>query len=697
MYNRTLRYSYYLLFFATPLFWTSVNFELFEFNKMLLVYFLTIIITTTWLLKMLATKTLIFKKTILNIPLLIFLLTNIFSTIFSIDRHTSVWGYYSRANGGLASTVCYLLLFFGLISNLDKKEIIKSIQAALYGGLVVALYAIPEHFGISPSCFILHQQFTAGCWIQDVQARVFATLGQPNWLATYLAMLIFPAVYFFLEAKTTLSRLGYFLMALCYYLAFTFTYSQGATLGLIGGLVVFGLFGWREIGKKSSLAILLGSFLLINLAFGSGLGRFDLSRYLTRQALPAPAQSLPAASESPKTTAGVTQLENGGTDSGKIRLIVWSGAWQIFLHYPIFGSGVETFAYSYYSFRPLAHNLVSEWDFVYNKAHNEFLNYLATTGSIGFLSYLGLIFVFAFWASFKSPHPRLLTVGLVASYFSYLISNFFGFSVVATALFFYLFPALAIASSQTLNNYNIKAFRALGEFFNQSFVNRASRVVIVTVAVFLTVGVVRFWYADTLFAKGQNYSDAGLSTQAYQYLSQATLLRPDEPYYSSEFGFTASTLAVLTSQTDASTSGELQDLAASQTAISLETSPRNVSFLRTAIRTFFQLSTLDPKFEKITFQIIEVATKLAPSDPKVLYNKALILGQLDRYSEAVEALKEAIKLKPNYREAYLTLGEDYAKLKDKDSAREAFEVVLRLVPSDPEALERIKGLDEETQ
>ena len=64
------------------------------------------------------------------------------------------------------------------------------------------------------------------------------------------------------------------------------------------------------------------------------------------------------------------------------------------LKYPLFGTGVETFAYSYGFVRPIAHNLTSEWDYVYNKAHNEYFNYLALTGFLGLGAYLGFIAVF---------------------------------------------------------------------------------------------------------------------------------------------------------------------------------------------------------------------------------------------------------------------------------------------------------------
>lgn len=206
---------------------------------MIVVYILATIITGIWVLKILNTKKLFLKRTPLDIPIVLFLASQILSTIFSIDPHTSIWGYYSRSNGGLLSIISYILLYYALVSNFDIKQSLKFLQAAIFGGLLVSLYAIPEHFGFSPSCLILVGELNASCWVQDVQARVFATLGQPNWLAAYLAMLIFPTIYFAISAKDTLWKIFYILTTLAMYLAFTFTYSRGATLGLAGGLFVF--------------------------------------------------------------------------------------------------------------------------------------------------------------------------------------------------------------------------------------------------------------------------------------------------------------------------------------------------------------------------------------------------------------------------------------------------------------------------
>ena len=265
MLDKIISYLFYLLFFLTPLFWTSKNYELFEYNKMILIYGFTVIIVGTWILKIINRKSLIFNRTPLDIPLLLFLLANILSTIFSIDTHTSIWGYYSRSNGGLLSLISYLLLYYAFVSNMDFKKVLTALKFGLASGFLISLYAILEHFGVSPSCVILRGEFNADCWVQRVQERVFATLGQPNWLASYLAMLIFPALYFLQTAKTKFQLITYYLLLVTFYLAFTFTYSRGPTLGLIVGMAVFIVmlfFEGRTFDPRNYL-IALASFFII--------------------------------------------------------------------------------------------------------------------------------------------------------------------------------------------------------------------------------------------------------------------------------------------------------------------------------------------------------------------------------------------------------------------------------------------------
>ncbi len=648
---------------------------------MILVYGFTIIIVGVWVLKMISEKAFLFKRTPLDIPLLLFLGANILSTIFSIDPHTSIWGYYSRSNGGLLSIISYLLLYFAFVSNMDWPKAKTALKFGLASGFVISLWAILEHFGVSPSCVILRGEFNADCWIQRVQERVFASLGQPNWLAGYLTMLIFPTLYFLLTSTNTKERIMYYVSLIIMYLAFTFTYSRGPTLGLIAGMVVFLLcysFCHPERVKRpkdiiirffaslrmTQLGGVLISFLIINLLFGSALTSFRLVSKFAAPARPGIALLPPAGGPSG------TQLENGGTESGQIRFIVWKGALDIFKHYPLFGSGVETFAYSYYQYRPAEHNLTSEWDFLYNKAHNEYLNYLATTGIVGFGTYMLVIGTFIYWCiryyvlsimgkGIKShtTYYILLTTSFLASYLSYLISNFFLFSVVITAVFFYVFPALAFVATESTKPVTKLPSFLLRTIYRRPFYTKIATGIVVFFSLYLLYSIFQLWYADILFARGERASDAGNPGKAYNLLTAALEINSNEPFYRSELSFVAAEAALSLENTDATLSAALKDEAALQTEKVLQDHPKNVSFYRTAVRTYFELAVLDKTYLSKTLQTLDLAINLAPTDPKLFYNKALILDSMGKKQEEIQVLQQAVKLKPNYLEALAQLKE----------------------------------------
>ncbi len=694
MLGKILVASFFLLFTLTPVVWTPLNYELFEYNKMMFVYLLTVIITSTWLIKMIAEKRLILRKTPLDIPLVLFLIANILSTIFSMDQHVSLWGYYSRSNGGLLSLISFILLYYALVSNFDFNGIKKLLKGALVGGAIVALWAIPEHFIGSPSCLLLTGELTNECWVQDVQARVFSTLGQPNWLGAYLAMLIFLALYFLQATKSRLQSIFYLFLLTIYYLAFTFTYSRGATFGLVAGIIVYlGLQGisiprlsLRFPNKWQYLAGISMVFIIINLVFGSA---------LTSRGVFNPPTTPKAVSPS-----NVTQLEAGGTESGAIRLIVWKGAVEIFKQFPLFGSGVETFAYSYYRYRPQEHNLVSEWDFLYNKAHNEYLNYLATTGILGILTYLALIAVFILFCLRKiiksqtktdDQDHKLLTIAILASYSSYLVQNIFGFSVVAIALFFYTFPAFVFTTGDKRQLPFLHIFA--GIFLKRKIYQRVLFLIVVIFTVYLVFKLVAFWVADTYFSKGLSETSGGNPGSGYNLLLDAVALNRNEPLYRSELGYSAASAAVSLQEVDATLSGQIKDVALNETDQALTSSPNNISLWRTAIRTYYQLASIDKNFDERTLEAFDKAMTLAPTDPKLYQSKAQVLRSLSRNEEAIDAYKRAAELKPNYRESYLELGEVYEEEGEKELALENYNIVLKLVPNDPQAKARIEELE----
>ena len=399
-----------ILFFFTPLILWPFTSEVFEFNKMVFVYAMTTLSVASWIIRMIIKKRFIFRRTILDWPLIGYLVTSLASTLFSIDPRTSWLGYYSRFNGGMLSIISYSLLYWAFVSNMDHKSALSAMRYMLYAAVIVSIYGILEHFGVDKNI-----------WVQDVQNRVFSTLGQPNWLAAFLIALMPLAWSKMLNAKSQM--LNYFLSAL-FFITLLFTKSRSGFLGFVfADLIFWGFIFWNH--KKESLRSFIIyhlSFIILFLAIGS-----------------------PFTDHRPLITPQGPSLEVGGTESGEIRKIVWKGAIEIWKHHPILGTGPETFAYAYYQFRPVEHNLVSEWDFIYNKAHNEYLNLAANTGTIGLLSYLILI---GFSVSQILNSKSQILNSLLAGYAGLLVSNFFGFSVVPTQLLLFLFPAIAL----TLNH-----------------------------------------------------------------------------------------------------------------------------------------------------------------------------------------------------------------------------------------------------
>ena len=511
--DRVIENSFCLLFFLVPLLLTPYNYELFEFNKMMLTYSLTVVITSAWIIKMIMYKKLIFKRTPFDFPLILFLMSQIVSSYFSIDPHVSLFGYYSRFNGGLFSIISYSLLFYAFAANFPTEKIIKLFKFIFFSAVLVSVYGVLERMGIDKNL-----------WVQDVQNRVFSTLGQPNWLAAYLAILI--PLSFQVNHKFKLHNL---IMISLFFSALLFTKSRSGFLGLS-----FGLFSFWILNFYIHKAKILKSFLIfvvcyLLLVFISGSPFRELNRFT----LPGLTKSQQNQTANEIKPAALSVIDTGITESGQIRNIVWRGALEIFKKYPFIGTGVETFAFSYFKFRPPQHNMTSEWDYLYNKAHNEYLNFAATTGIFGLGSYLLIIFVFIFWFLNIFLHPlksvpvlilpddkKFLISALFSGWLTILVTNFFGFSVVIIQLFFFIIPAVIFKMASS-NSPDLKL--TPDNRHHPDFSQKFSMLTVLLIGILILLRIVFFWLGDFYFAKGYQFSRTQDFALSYKYLKQATV------------------------------------------------------------------------------------------------------------------------------------------------------------------------------
>ncbi|MBU1085464.1 O-antigen ligase family protein [Patescibacteria group bacterium] len=700
--NKIIEYSFYALFIIVPLILTPYNYELFEFNKMLTVYFITVIITSAWIIKMIINQKIIFQKTPFTIPLIIFLISQTLSTLFSIDPHTSLWGYYSRFHGGLISTISYLLLYFTYVgfgtfrcSSSEPNEFNnRIIKVILSTALIVSIYGILEHFGIDKNL-----------WVQDVQTRVFSTLGQPNWLAAYLLTLI-P-----ISLSLSLKNPKYHLVTLTFFITLLFTKSRSGLLGLGLAWSIY----WLLILLKNKLkSFPVKPFLTINflfllailiigtpwsnpwfrtskIGFGTFSGLQGAQRLKDSSEPEETSRSLPEVSD-----LGPPTIQTGGSKSSDIRKVVWQGAINIWEKYPIFGSGVETFAYSYYNHRPVEHNLLSEWDFLYNKAHNEFLNFLATTGAFGLFSYLLIIIWFSIWTLriyFRSRSCDSLYIALLAGYLGLAVSNFFGFSVVPVALFFFLFPALAISHNMT------KGDTLTGDA-RESRVGTAKLegvtlikiLITLSLATFFLYSIITMWQADRAFVLGKNYLQANQIQTGYAYLQKAVTVKPNQPLFRSLYSESAAKMALLY-QEDTNLKGQLIEESINNSNLVISQNKVHLNYYKSRAKVFFLLAQIDKKYHQDALNTLLKAIDLSPTDPKLHYNLGLLYTQLGQTKLAEQTLLETINLKPNYETFRNALGSLYQQTNRPDLASEQFEYILKYLNPENQAIkEKLNSL-----
>jgi putative inorganic carbon (hco3(-)) transporter len=729
--RRAITWSFTLLLITLPFIWTSSTSELFEFPKMLTVYAFTGLITGLWLTRMILSRSLILAKTFLDWPLMLFLTSQILSTLFSIDPHTSLWGYYSRFHGGLVSTFAYLLLYYAAVSNLPRIDLTRILKWLLVAAGIATFYAFLEHYGHSFSCFMITGQFNVDCWVQDVQTRVFGTFGQPNWLAAYLVTIFFIPLSLATRhqapgtKRNWLLVAGYWLLTTLFFLTLLFTKSRSGVLGLATGFAIFiplTLLTYRPHLKSTLLKLVAGIWFLVTLfaVFGQG-----ILPQLDKFSPFSPRNSGVETSYTEPRTSYTPQLESGGTESGKIREIVWKGAIELWKKYPILGSGVETFAYAYYGARPVEHNLVSEWDFLYNKAHNEFLNFLSTTGLVGLASYLAIILTFTIWSikrifriaaeSFyeasAAPHkqartseakkmrsdrvgkwsdaePTILLIALLSGFIALAVSNFFGFSTVPVALLFFLFPAFAhIASSQqTIDTRYQTPVTRNGHTLSQKIL--LTLILILTGYWFLVTG--NYLRADIAYNTGKKALDQGDLIPAINSLQTALSIR-SEPLYYDSLSLAVAQTAVSFAQTEAGASQAQQfaQKAVEYSQAAIGGNNVHLNFYKSQIRVFIALSAIDPQYVNAAQQSLVKAIQLAPTDAKLWYNLGLLYDQLDKKDVAQEIYEKTIDLKPNYEAARMSLAILY-EASAPAKAREQYDYVLtRINPNNKTAIEKL--------
>jgi len=656
--EKIIRISIYSLVFLLPLFWLPFSFEILEFPKQYLLLFLTTIPFLAWIIKMIFfDREIKFLKSPLNIPVLIFLLVAIVSAIFSVDKYSSLLGFYGRFSNGLIGLLSLGLFYFLIINNFNQNEIKSILKIFLFSVFFIVLITYFSIFGLWQKLSSLANLAIGGNFNLPnfVFQRIFNPVsGSLEGLAIFLSIIIVLLVGLLLNQNSRFQTIFHWILLVTSFGLLIIINFFPTWFILIFSLSPGLIFALKSRIFKENVNRLLLPICLIILAvlflFIDTSKIFSFQRDLLKE------QSLEQKT-SWKVAFGTTRenLKN------------------FFL-----GSGIGTFQYDFLKQKPVEFNQSPWWQIRFDRSGNHISEILATMGFLGILPYLILIIIFFLVSLFLSKNPELfsLTMTMVAIF----ISQFLYYQNTVLAFTFWFILGLFVVSWQNLTKKNwytlsFKDFPELSLIFSTFFI-----IVSFGILVICYFGI-RFFIADLNYAKTQFLP---LTKESTEILERTVSMNPNLSHYRIILA-RALLFQVLEELGKSPTNqDQIQSLiikAIEQANKATEYSPNNIAGWETLGIIYRDIRFLVQGADEFAIKSFEKAVELEPKNP-VLYTEIgkLYLDSLNDIQKAEENFSKAKELKPDYVEALIQ-----DALIDESGAISKIEEIVSNYPRDIEA------------
>jgi O-antigen ligase len=345
----------------------------------------------------------------------LFLLASLGSSLFSLEPMLSIFGTYERQLGLvglLAATFSCLLLAEALCSE-KSKRILVTVMAL--SGSICGLYGLLQYCRLDPFG-----------WSDAFGNRPVSTLGHPDFFGALLAMTLPLAVSLCYLAGTWSGRLLWFLAVGMQLGGLLVSQTRGAWVAASVSLVCFLVAEpcvSRLQGKPFRRKVLTSS-LALGVLLCLGVSAFLLKPEFRDRA------------------ASIFHWKE------QARMYLWRDTLKAIRENPVVGSGPETFRIAFMPHKSIELARL-EKNVNFDNPHNNYLCLWATTGSVGLLTYLYLLF-----ACFREGMRRLrshdsspatLYLGVVSSLLAYGVCMLTGFDTIATLGYFCALIAILAA------------------------------------------------------------------------------------------------------------------------------------------------------------------------------------------------------------------------------------------------------------
>jgi hypothetical protein len=389
----------------------------------------------------------------------------------------------------------------------------------------------------------------------------------------------------------------------------------------------------------------------------------------------------------------------------------------------LLGSGFGTFATDFTRFKPASLNLNEAlWSFTFLRSSSFVLEILATTGVLGFVSYIFIAGKFLRDGVIKkhgTNNPFLIAVALAI-----LISLLMPFTFIAYVLFFVLLALYATAQAQhyphTYFDVELDLVALKRGIFatssNSDPVNltpeekKRSRflpvflfIIILGICIALGFYTTVYTLADATFQRSMVAAQANSGIETYNLQTNAIRLFPYRDGFHRVYSQTnlalANSLAATVGQqqqTDSSPSAETQQtiLTLIQQSINAGRNATNIAPLTSSnwqnLSSIYRgLIGFGENAQSFAVLTIQQAIAIDPNNPQGYLNLGGIYYQLGAWDDAIRQFQIAISLKPDFSNAYYNLGHALEKKGDLQNAVAQYKTVKTLVANDKENLVKI--------
>ncbi len=339
------------------------------------------------------------------------------SLFFSVNPLISLFGSVHRHDGFLAF-IAYVIAY--LIAK-NTKQIQKYIfPIVTLTSVLVAVYGILQFYELDP----VPLQLYAIEWV----GKAFSTMGNPNFLGSYLVLSIPMPIYLYFNKGKKLGLLAYAVL----FLALLTTRTRGAWIGAFIALIAFIILHFFRSGiikadlKKILIVFLTSITVILFFILTSG------SEFFTR--------FFSVFNE----LSTIVKQEESAYLSGSTRVYIWEKVVELIRMRPFFGFGLDTMYIALEAnFRGQIIGDLGRyvnWD----KAHNEYLNIAVSSGIPSLLAYLGFLF-FALKKGLKKMKINEAYVPLLAAIIGYLVQAMFNIQVVMVYYLFFAYLGILTA------------------------------------------------------------------------------------------------------------------------------------------------------------------------------------------------------------------------------------------------------------